>query len=157
MQQPQRRLALTLITALATAMPAFAEKPQSPGNSNAKKASQSQPQGNSTADAVEGVQMYFNDHRRAILADYYVKSRSAGHCPPGLAKKNNGCLPPGQAKKWHRGEYLPRDMVYYDLPAAVLAELGRTPEGAKIIQVGAALLLISAGTGLILDTMEIPE
>jgi hypothetical protein len=23
----------------------------------------------------------------------------AGACPPGLAKKNNGCLPPGQAKK----------------------------------------------------------
>ena len=22
-----------------------------------------------------------------------------GRCPPGLAKKNNGCLPPGQAKK----------------------------------------------------------
>jgi hypothetical protein len=22
-----------------------------------------------------------------------------GGCPPGLAKKNNGCLPPGQAKK----------------------------------------------------------
>lgn len=23
----------------------------------------------------------------------------AGGCPPGLAKKNNGCMPPGQAKK----------------------------------------------------------
>jgi hypothetical protein len=23
----------------------------------------------------------------------------SGGCPPGLAKKNNGCLPPGQAKK----------------------------------------------------------
>jgi hypothetical protein len=23
----------------------------------------------------------------------------AGGCPPGLAKKHNGCLPPGQAKK----------------------------------------------------------
>jgi len=22
-----------------------------------------------------------------------------GNCPPGLAKKNNGCMPPGQAKK----------------------------------------------------------
>lgn len=22
---------------------------------------------------------------------------STGGCPPGLAKKNNGCLPPGQA------------------------------------------------------------
>ena len=26
----------------------------------------------------------------------------AGGCPPGLAKKNNGCLPPGQAKKLYR-------------------------------------------------------
>jgi hypothetical protein len=25
-----------------------------------------------------------------------------GGCPPGLAKKNNGCLPPGQAKKLFR-------------------------------------------------------
>jgi hypothetical protein len=24
---------------------------------------------------------------------------SAKDCPPGLAKKDNGCLPPGQAKK----------------------------------------------------------
>lgn len=24
---------------------------------------------------------------------------SRGNCPPGLAKKGNGCLPPGQAKK----------------------------------------------------------
>ena len=24
---------------------------------------------------------------------------SRGNCPPGLAKKQNGCLPPGQAKK----------------------------------------------------------
>jgi hypothetical protein len=27
-----------------------------------------------------------------------------GGCPPGLAKKNNGCLPPGQAKKLGTGE-----------------------------------------------------
>ncbi len=25
-------------------------------------------------------------------------------CPPGLAKKNNGCMPPGQAKKADRGD-----------------------------------------------------
>jgi len=25
-----------------------------------------------------------------------------GDCPPGLAKKDNGCLPPGQAKKQDR-------------------------------------------------------
>ena len=26
-------------------------------------------------------------------------------CPPGLAKKNNGCLPPGQAKKMYEQGY----------------------------------------------------
>jgi hypothetical protein len=32
----------------------------------------------------------------------------AGGCPPGLAKKNNGCLPPGQAKKLYGvGQRLP--------------------------------------------------
>lgn len=27
-----------------------------------------------------------------------------GGCPPGLARKHNGCMPPGQAKKLYRGE-----------------------------------------------------
>jgi hypothetical protein len=27
-----------------------------------------------------------------------------GGCPPGLAKKHNGCMPPGQARKLARGE-----------------------------------------------------
>lgn len=27
-----------------------------------------------------------------------------GGCPPGLAKKNNGCMPPGQARKLARGQ-----------------------------------------------------
>lgn len=27
-----------------------------------------------------------------------------GGCPPGLAKKDNGCLPPGQAQKLANGE-----------------------------------------------------
>lgn len=26
-------------------------------------------------------------------------------CPPGLAKKHNGCLPPGRAKKLYRGDH----------------------------------------------------
>jgi hypothetical protein len=26
------------------------------------------------------------------------------HCPPGLAKKHNGCMPPGHAKRYNRGD-----------------------------------------------------
>ena len=38
----------------------------------------------------------------------------AGHgCPPGLAKKNNGCLPPGQAKKLYNvGQRWPGNYGY---------------------------------------------
>ena len=36
---------------------------------------------------------------------------SAGHCPPGLAKKGS-CVPPGQQKKWARGDTIPADAVY---------------------------------------------
>lgn len=51
-------------------------------------------------------------------------------CPPGLAKKNNGCLPPGQAKKlfglgdrlqpaWFSGVAMPAGYrtLYYDSPS----------------------------------------
>ena len=48
----------------------------------------------------------------------------SGGCPPGLAKKNNGCLPPGQAKKlFNVGQrlplgydgYTPYNQIPYDL------------------------------------------
>jgi hypothetical protein len=36
-----------------------------------------------------------------------------GGCPPGLAKKNNGCLPPGQAKKlYNAGQRWPGNYGY---------------------------------------------
>jgi hypothetical protein len=28
-----------------------------------------------------------------------------GNCPPGLAKKHNGCMAPGQARKLYRGQH----------------------------------------------------
>jgi len=42
-----------------------------------------------------------------------------GGCPPGLAKKGNGCMPPGQARKyyWDRGARVPagyRGWTRYD-------------------------------------------
>lgn len=46
------------------------------------------------------------------------------HCPPGLAKKHNGCLPPGQAKKLYNigqrlpygfNGYTPYNQIPYDL------------------------------------------
>jgi hypothetical protein len=43
--------------------------------------------------------------------DYHA-ARDRRSCPPGLAKKNNGCLPPGQAKKLRMGERYSSDYGY---------------------------------------------
>ena len=81
------------------------------------------------------------DHRRVFAerrhdrADWSrartVAARFAGfdRCPPGLAKKRNGCMPPGQAKKifargdrvdraWYASNRLPGGYsdLYYDTP-----------------------------------------
>ncbi|HXG82365.1 MAG TPA: hypothetical protein VNJ05_11265 [Sphingomicrobium sp.] len=39
------------------------------------------------------------DHAKGHKGHAYAYGAGGIGCPPGLAKKNNGCLPPGQAKK----------------------------------------------------------
>ena len=57
-------------------------------------------------------------------ANHQGNHASMGHCPPGLAKKHNGCLPPGQAKKLYNAgqrlpygynSYTPYNQIPYDL------------------------------------------
>lgn len=99
------------------------------------------------------INMYFNDNQRSVVRDYYADRYRAGKCPPGLAKKGNGCMPPGQAKKWTVGRPLPRDVVYYDLPSSVVVSLGVPPSGHKYVRVAADILLIAVGTGMVIDAI----
>ena len=54
------------------------------------------------------------DHAKGNKGHGHSYSYGYGHsCPPGLAKKNNGCLPPGQAKKLYNiGQHWPRNYGY---------------------------------------------
>lgn len=97
---------------------------------------------------------YFTDSQRRAAVEYYEPRWRAGHCPPGLAKKHNGCMPPGQAKQWRRGAPLPRDLVYYPVPDAVSIRLGVPPAGHKYVRVATDILLIAIGTGLVVDAIE---
>lgn len=93
----------------------------------------------------------FGERDHVVVRDYYS---DVGSCPPGLAKKNNGCMPPGQAKKWRVGRPLPPDVIYYDLPADLVVRLSPTSAGYKYVRVGADILKIAVGTGLIVDAIE---
>jgi hypothetical protein len=48
----------------------------------------------------------YQDHGPAYVGHGPV-GYGVGGCPPGLAKKHNGCMPPGQAKKLIRGQRFP--------------------------------------------------
>ncbi len=100
------------------------------------------------------IDFHFSSNQRVVIQDYYHHQYQAGHCPPGLAKKNNGCLPPGQAKKWRKGYPLPRDVVYYDLPPVIIARLDPPPRGYKYVRVAADILMIAVGTGMVIDAIE---
>ncbi len=56
----------------------------------------------------------YRDRDRDGRDDRFENRYGANRCPPGLAKKNNGCLPPGQASRLFRqGQRVPNGYNYY--------------------------------------------
>lgn len=104
--------------------------------------------------AAAGPNIIVTDRDRGAIYGYYRPLYAAGDCPPGLAKKNNGCLPPGQAKKlWTVGYPLPAGVVYYPLPGVLLAQLSPAPSGYQYVRVANDILMMAIGTSLIVSAV----
>jgi Ni/Co efflux regulator RcnB len=147
-----------LIAGMLAAGPVYAEKPSSAGDSKHDKREKgnSQNKGKHAEKDNRGSRgsIHFADQHRVVIREYYGEQHRKGKCPPGLAKKNNGCMPPGQAKKWHIGRPLPRDVIFYELPPAVVVKLGRPPAGHRYVRVAADILLIAVGTAMVVDAIQ---
>ena len=151
-----------LMMGILLSSPAFAEKPAWAGQGGGKykhhdkhdRDDNDWHSGEDGNDLNVHVDIHFGDHDRAVIHDYYEERYSEGHCPPGLAKKHNGCMPPGQAKKWRMGYPIPRDVIYHDLPPSVIVQIGLPPAGHKYVRVAADILLIAIGTGIVVDAIE---
>lgn len=100
------------------------------------------------------VEFRFGVDDRRVINDYYGSAYKGGHCPPGLAKKGNGCMPPGQAKKWAVGRPLPADVRYYPLPRDLEVRLRPAPPGYRYVQVAGDVLMIAVGTAMVVDAMQ---
>ena len=151
-------IAFIALLCAALASPAFAQKDKDdkPGRggppdkaATASGKGQGQGQGGSQAAAPQ-INVVISDRDRTSVYSYYRAQYAAGHCPPGLAKKNNGCLPPGQAKKlWAIGQPLAPGVVFYPLPGALLAQLSPVPAGYQYVRVANDILMMAIGTRLI--------
>lgn len=159
--QPNHLLALLFAGMLATGT-ALAEKPEWTGGGKSDK--QEQKNEGNKAQGKEGdgprdkggqrMMTHFGDQQRTLIHDYFDAQFRKGRCPPGLAKKQNGCMPPGQAKKWRMGQPLPRDVIFHDLPYRLRSQLGTPPAGHRYVRVASDILLITIGTGMVMDAIE---
>jgi Ni/Co efflux regulator RcnB len=131
--------------------PAVADKPEWAGNGKGKHEDREDHQGN---QGRHDEHRRFEDRHRVAVRDYYAKEYQGGHCPPGLAKKHNGCMPPGQAKKWQVGHPLPREVVYYDLPPALVVQVGTPPPGYRYVRVASDILMLAVATGVVADVIK---
>lgn len=157
------RASLAVIAAavtLAFAAPALAEKPDfagrgrghgqgggPPGQAQPVPAPSTAPRGSVSIGISVG------DH--TTMRQYYTQQARAGFCPPGLAKKHNGCLPPGQAKKWAVGYPLAPGIPYYPLPPALLGRLTPAPAGYLYAQVGNDVLMLAVSTRMIVAAVSL--
>jgi Ni/Co efflux regulator RcnB len=139
---PARAALALLIAGMLASAPALADKP---GKGKKQKHD----------DAEEHAKdRHFDERQRVVVRDYYDQQFERGRCPPGLAKKHNGCMPPGQAKKWQMGQPLAREVVYHPLPAPIAAQLGTPPPGYGYVRVASDILLIALGKGTVVDAIN---
>jgi hypothetical protein len=102
----------------------------------------------SSADGLIG-------HSNRETIKLYLKENYGRKCPPGLAKKNNGCLPPGIAKKYSIGKPLPEDVFESSLPNDLLKLLYPPRYGQKYVQVDKDVLLIDQVSRKVIDAITL--
>ena len=152
----QRLLALAVVSLLVSA-PVFAkDKDDDNEKGNGKHSQKHHDKEERKAEKRERKNIqpgtYFNDQQRTYVREYYVQNYSNGKkCPPGLAKKNNGCMPPGQAKNWVVGQPLPRGVLLYTVPQPVIRQLPPAPYGYRYVLIGGDVVLVQQQTNLIVD------
>lgn len=162
------RALVLAIVGLLTIGQAAADKPVGAGEGKGKKTEHSGTSGKGKSDHREAGDRpsrgsdqsrykageYFGDRQRTVVHEYYGEQFRRGHCPPGLAKKNNGCMSPGQAKKWAVGRPLPRDVVYHEVPPALVVQMQQPSAGYRYVRVASDILLIALGTGMVIDAIQ---
>jgi hypothetical protein len=158
-----RRFIATLLLLSLPALPALAEKPDKQGKSKGHgNAGKSQGGGGGNGGSHHGGSngdhdqyWRFSSQDRDYWHAYWGEEYGRGNCPPGLAKKHNGCMPPGQAKKRYAvGHPLPRDIVIFEVPVLLLPRLAPCPPGYRYGIVDGDLVQLAVGTLLVVDALE---
>lgn len=98
---------------------------------------------------------YFNDQQRTVVRQYYTTTYSnAKRCPPGLAKKNNGCMPPGQVQDLVVGQPVPKNVTVYQVAQPVIRKLPAAPVGYRYERIGGDIVLVQQENNIVVDIIK---
>jgi hypothetical protein len=160
----QTRWGLLLFCGTLLASAAWADRPEGAGQGKRphmqeqrmqeQRMHDDRPSGEARAPREAGQGSFFEPRHQQAARDIYGPQVAKGKCPPGLAKKGNGCLPPGQARPWAIGRPLPADVVLYPVPFELQRRLGPPPAGYKYVRAASDILLIAIGTSMVIDAIE---
>jgi Ni/Co efflux regulator RcnB len=147
-----KRFLIAASIAALVALPAAAEAKNGNGNDHGK--------GNSSG-GFWGSSSKWQDsdkpksrHNDKDILRSYVIGEYKRHCPPGLAKKNPPCVPPGQAKKYGVGATLPRGGFDW-VPDDVVSLLTPPPPRMRYARVDKNVYLIADGTRKVVEAFEL--
>jgi hypothetical protein len=146
--------ALFLVLSFSLAMPAIAEPPPWAGKGKGRDNGEERDDHRAGVGENASEQHFSHVHRVAVHDYYNHEFQGRGKCPPGLAKKHNGCMPPGQARKWQMGQPLPSDVVVYPIPHTLEVKIGLPPAGYKYVRVASDILMIAVGSSVVADAIK---
>jgi len=90
---------------------------------------------------------------RGVIQSYYRSQAKSGHCPPGLAKKQDGCQPPGEARRNASAARPPStNMSIQPLPRTLLERLTLAPNGYAYGYSNGSVVLYSTGSRIVADS-----
>lgn len=120
-----------------------------PGDNRGGPKDRSGPSDRSDGGADINVSVVLGGRERQIVRDYY-----GSNCPPGLAKKNNGCLPPGIAKKRYEiGRRIPDGWGY--VPNELIIRLPRLGDDRGYRLIDGDLVVVAVATLIVLDALDV--
>ena len=135
-------LVKVLILAIALPCPLLAEKGDKGKKNKGKK-----------GDAVT---VSFRVDQRDHVRGYFVKKHGRGNCPPGLAKKNQQCLPPGQLKKRYVvGQPVPQEIEIRAVPEDLVVMIGAPPSGYRYGLIDGDVVEVTVTTRVVVDFIDV--
>ena len=146
-----RTLTMLAVVALALSGTVQADKPDKSDKPEKADKGKRRDRGQDETTIV----VVFTSEQRERARGFFADTYGRGKCPPGLAKKRNGCLPPGQAnRRYAVGRPLPAGMMVQPLPGDLSVRIGPAPSGYRYGIVDGDLVKLVVGTLLVVDAIE---